>query len=113
MPEGHTVHRIAELFRDHFVGHSLEASSPQGRFREGAALISGSHLERSAARGKQLFLHFEAERVVRVHLGIYGAWGCHHPPGSERPRGLGPNTVPGCSSRCKTKTGRNRISPRC
>ena len=74
MPEGHTVHRIAALFRDHFVGHSLKASSPQGRFREGAALISGSHLERSEARGKQLFLHFEAERVVRVHLGIYGAW---------------------------------------
>lgn len=74
MPEGHTVHRIAALFREVFVGNRVEASSPQGRFREGAELISGSILERAEARGKQLFLHCEGERIVRVHLGIYGAW---------------------------------------
>ncbi len=74
MPEGHTVHRIAGLFRDVFQGQSVMASSPQGRFHDGAELISGSVLERAEARGKQLFLHFERERIVRVHLGIYGAW---------------------------------------
>lgn len=74
MPEGHTVHRIAGLFREVFLGHSLVASSPQGRFSDGARLISGSVLERVEARGKQLFLHFESDRIVRVHLGIYGAW---------------------------------------
>jgi endonuclease VIII len=74
VPEGHTVHRIAGLFRDVFLGEKIFASSPQGRFREGAKLISGSVLERAEARGKQLFLHFEAQRIVRVHLGIYGAW---------------------------------------
>jgi len=74
MPEGHTVHRIAGLFGELFAGRRVEASSPQGRFREGAQLISGSRVERAEARGKQLFLHFERERVVRVHLGIYGAW---------------------------------------
>ena len=74
MPEGHTVHRIAGLFRDVFQGQSVVASSPQGRFHDGAELISGSVLERAEARGKQLFLHFERERIVRVHLGIYGAW---------------------------------------
>ena len=74
MPEGHTVHRIAGLFRHVFEGQSVVASSPQGRFRDGAELISGSVLERAEARGKQLFLHFERERIVRVHLGIYGAW---------------------------------------
>ena len=74
MPEGHTVHRIAGLFRDVFQGQSVVASSPQGRFRDGAELVSGSVLERAEARGKQLFLHFESERIVRVHLGIYGAW---------------------------------------
>ena len=74
MPEGHTVHRIAGLFRELFQGHTIHASSPQGRFREGAALISGLVLEQSEARGKQLFLHFESDRIVRVHLGIYGAW---------------------------------------
>ena len=74
MPEGHTVHRIAGLFRDVFQGQSVVASSPQGRFRDGAELISGTILERAEARGKQLFLHFERDRIVRVHLGIYGAW---------------------------------------
>ena len=74
MPEGHTVHRVAALFREVLVGHTLLASSPQGRFREGAALISGLGLEHAEAKGKQLFLRFEAERIVRVHLGIYGAW---------------------------------------
>jgi len=74
MPEGHTVHRIAGLFRDVFEGQSVVASSPQGRFHDGAELISGSVLERAEARGKQLFLHFERDRIVRVHLGIYGAW---------------------------------------
>ena len=74
MPEGHTVHRIAALFREVFLNQSILASSPQGRFRDGAALISGSVLERAEARGKQLFLHFESDRIVRVHLGIYGAW---------------------------------------
>ncbi|MCF8548759.1 MAG: Fpg/Nei family DNA glycosylase, partial [Pontimonas sp.] len=74
MPEGHTVHRIAALFREVFVGQQIHASSPQGRFHEGARMISGSVLERAEARGKQLFLHFERDRIVRVHLGIYGAW---------------------------------------
>lgn len=74
MPEGHTVHRIAGLFREVFEGQSVVASSPQGRFHDGAQLISGSVLERAEARGKQLFLHFERDRIVRVHLGIYGAW---------------------------------------
>ena len=41
MPEGHTIHRAA---RDHhriFAGKQLTISSPQGRFAEGAALLSG------------------------------------------------------------------------
>jgi endonuclease VIII len=74
MPEGHTVHRISELFAEIFAGEVVRASSPQGRFTEGAALISGTRLERAEAIGKQLFLHLEGERILRVHLGIYGAW---------------------------------------
>ncbi len=74
MPEGHTVHRISALFAEVFEGEVVRASSPQGRFAEGAALITGTRLERAEAIGKQLFLHLEAERILRVHLGIYGAW---------------------------------------
>lgn len=74
MPEGHTVHRIARQFSRDLVGHRLAVSSPQGRFAAGAALLDGRELLSSAAVGKQLFLGFEGGHVLRVHLGLYGAW---------------------------------------
>ncbi|NMR18638.1 DNA-formamidopyrimidine glycosylase family protein [Cellulomonas fimi] len=74
MPEGHTVHRIALQFRADFVGHRIAASSPQGRFAAGAALLDGSTMVESRAIGKQLFLGFDDDRWLRVHLGLYGAW---------------------------------------
>lgn len=74
MPEGHTVHRVARLFSDIFVGHTVHASSPQGRFSAGAAMVSGHQLESSRAKGKHLFLRFDNDATIRVHLGIYGAW---------------------------------------
>lgn len=74
MPEGHVVHRLARAFTDHFVGHRLAASSPQGRFADGAAAIDGRRLETAEAWGKQMFLGFEGEIWLRVHLGMYGMW---------------------------------------
>lgn len=74
MPEGHTVHRIARLFDSLFAGSVVAASSPQGRFADGARMITGRRILRVSAIGKQLFIDIENDRVVRVHLGIYGAW---------------------------------------
>ena len=74
MPEGHTVHRIALQFARHFVGHEVAASSPQGRFSEGATEIDGQRMVSASAIGKQLFLGFDNDRILRVHLGLYGAW---------------------------------------
>lgn len=82
MPEGHSVHRIARQFTKHFVGHICEASSPQGRFVEGATVLSGREMLRCFAVGKQMFAEFGGDPVsgtdapvwLRVHLGIYGAW---------------------------------------
>ena len=74
MPEGHTVHRLANAFCDVFVGHVLAASSPQGRFAEGAAVLDGKRLLGAEAWGKQMFLRFEGEVWLRVHLGMYGMW---------------------------------------
>lgn len=74
MPEGHSVHRITRQFREHFVGRTVAASSPQGRFAAGAALIDGTVMTDARAVGKQMFLEFEEERWLRVHLGMYGAW---------------------------------------
>lgn len=74
MPEGHSVHRIARQFALHFVGKRITASSPQGRFAAGAAQIDGHEMVASRAVGKQLFLEFDNDRFLRVHLGLYGAW---------------------------------------
>jgi endonuclease-8 len=74
MPEGHSVHRIAGQFGLHFVGRQVAASSPQGRFAAGAAQLDGHVMVDSKAIGKQMFLEFEHDLWLRVHLGLYGAW---------------------------------------
>lgn len=74
MPEGHTVHRTAIEFRKNFVGQKVQVNSPQGRFEQSAAQISGETLTAAKAVGKQLFLSFGVENQLRIHLGIYGKW---------------------------------------
>jgi endonuclease VIII len=74
LPEGHTIHRLA---RDHtpvLVGRTVEASSPQGRFAEGAALLSGRDVERIDPYGKHLWYRFEGDVLLHVHLGLYGSF---------------------------------------
>ena len=74
MPEGHSVHRIARQFDRNFVGREVAASSPQGRFAEGASILSGRTATSVRAVGKQMFLEFDDDLWLRVHLGMYGAW---------------------------------------
>lgn len=74
MPEGHSVHRIARQFDRNIVGRAVAASSPQGRFVEGAAVIDGRDALEVRAVGKQMFLRFDPDVWLRVHLGMYGAW---------------------------------------
>ncbi|MEV7827461.1 Fpg/Nei family DNA glycosylase [Microbacterium enclense] len=74
MPEGHSVHRIARQFERNIVGRTVAASSPQGRFVEGAAVIDGREALEVRAVAKQMFLRFDGDVWLRVHLGMYGAW---------------------------------------
>ncbi|MEO8907776.1 MAG: DNA-formamidopyrimidine glycosylase family protein, partial [Microbacteriaceae bacterium] len=74
MPEGHSVHRIARQFARNFVGDAVAVSSPQGRFAAGAVQLNGRTMVAARAVGKQMFLEFDNELWLRVHLGIYGAW---------------------------------------
>ncbi|GAA1469475.1 Fpg/Nei family DNA glycosylase [Microbacterium thalassium] len=74
MPEGHSVHRIARQFDRNYVGRAVRASSPQGRFVEGASVIDERTVMSVRAVGKQMFLEFEGDVWLRVHLGMYGAW---------------------------------------
>jgi endonuclease VIII len=72
MPEGHTLHRLAELHRRRYAGRPVAVSSPQGRFAASAALVDGRVLVRTDAHGKHLFHHYGPDLVVHVHLGLYG-----------------------------------------
>ena len=74
MPEGHTVHRLADAFNAQFAGRIVDASSPQGRFADGAAILDGRMVLSAEAQGKQMFLSFSGDIWLRVHLGLYGMW---------------------------------------
>ena len=52
----------------------VAASSPQGRFVDGASSVNGRVLKKATAWGKHLFHHYEGGRVVHVHLGLYGTF---------------------------------------
>ena len=98
MPEGHTVHRLAEAFGHGLVGQRVRTSSPQGRFSE-AAQIDRMVLLGAEAVGKHLFLAFAPSadvdpdapvvRFVHVHLGLYGSWTFAGEPGFARMHAIG------------------------
>jgi len=72
MPEGHTLHRLATALDEAFAGRPVRVSSPQGRFADSAALLDGRTLRTAESWGKHLFVHFAADDLVHVHLGLYG-----------------------------------------
>ncbi|BBA97434.1 putative DNA glycosylase [Actinacidiphila reveromycinica] len=72
MPEGHTIHRLAQDCQDRFAGLPVRAGSPQGKFADGAALLDGAVLDAAEAHGKHLFLGFAGVGWVHVHLGLIG-----------------------------------------
>ena len=74
MPEGHTIHRLAREHTALLLGRPVSMASPQGRFAEGAALLSGRVCGRVEPYGKHLWHHFEGDLSLHVHLGLYGGW---------------------------------------
>ncbi|MEV6376070.1 Fpg/Nei family DNA glycosylase [Micromonospora musae] len=105
MPEGHTIHRLAARHAELFAGRPVHASSPQGRFADGAARLTGTVLDSTEAYGKHLLHHHAGELTLHVHLGLYGKVtdGVGEPPEpvgqvrlrltndrSRAPRGAGP-----------------------
>lgn len=86
MPEGHSLHRLARGLHRTFAGHEVASSSPQGRFDSGAQILTGRVLEQAEAYGKHLFVSFEGDEVVHVHLGLYGTMQKARTPAPE-PRG--------------------------
>ena len=78
MPEGHSVHRIARQFGANFVGRRAAVTSPQGRFEVGAAVPSKPSSRCLPIASADVIVRPSSsaapDRVLHVHLGIYGAW---------------------------------------
>jgi endonuclease VIII len=68
------IHRLALDHNALFGARVIAASSPQGRFVEGAALIDGRSLVGADAWGKHLFHDYGAGVLLHVHLGLYGTF---------------------------------------
>jgi Formamidopyrimidine-DNA glycosylase len=75
VPEGHTIHRLAEDCLAAFGGRGVRVTSPQGKFGDAAALLDGSVLTAAQAHGKHLFLGFRPSQWIHIHLGLFGKVG--------------------------------------
>jgi endonuclease-8 len=80
MPEGHTIHELARTHRRLLTGRRVGASSPQGRFAAGAAVLDGGRVEAVEAYGKHLFYDWSGGDVLHVHLGLFGRFLLHKGP---------------------------------
>ncbi len=83
MPEGHTIHRLARRHQRLLGKQEVRASSPQGRFAEGAELIDGRVLEQTDAWGKHLFHRYAGGLWLHVHVGLYGKFSDGTLPAAE------------------------------
>jgi formamidopyrimidine-DNA glycosylase len=83
VPEGHTLHHLARQLQE-LVGRRVTATSPQGRFSDGAAQLDGRRLEAVEAFGKHLLGDFGDDHL-HVHLGMRGAMFRSDPAGAPRP----------------------------
>ena len=78
MVEGHGVHRVAERHKRLLLGKVFKATSPNGKFKEGAKLINNRPLSRIEAIGKNLFYFWgngkdaKNATVVHIHFGMSG-----------------------------------------
>lgn len=72
MPEGHTIHRLARDLRRDLAGTAVRASSPQGRFADGASHLDGQLLTGTEAYGKHLFIEWAGQELLYIHLGLIG-----------------------------------------
>ncbi len=83
MPEGHVIHRLADTLTAAFGEQITGSTSPQGRFAEQAARITGRVLQSGEAYGKHLFVIFDGvDEKVHVHMGLAGrfTFGAGLPP---------------------------------
>ena len=82
--EGHGTHRVAAQHRRELVGKAFVADSPNGRFVDGAAAVSGKVLTAAECVGKNLLYTFgtgPGAVTVHIHFGMAGRFSTHRLPG--------------------------------
>ncbi len=72
MPEGDTVHKIANYLAPRLAGRVIEHIAL--RDTEAARALAGRRITGVFARGKHLFIVTDDERAIRSHLGMHGSW---------------------------------------
>ncbi|TDE94766.1 Fpg/Nei family DNA glycosylase [Occultella glacieicola] len=92
MPEGHTIHALAGRLNRAFAQEQVRASSPQGRFAGGAQILDRRVLVEAGAWGKNLFVEFDGDVWLHVHLGLIGVFPVVPLPVDLR--GLDPSELP-------------------
>lgn len=91
MPEGDTVHSIADGIRERINGQTLcRVAGTSRAVRRHAHRLAGSRVEAVEAVGKHLLIDFEGGWTLHVHLGMTGRWRFGSPTGR---RGDGPCRV--------------------
>jgi endonuclease-8 len=85
MPEGDTVHKIANFLAPRLVGEALV----DAKLADAAAArrCIGRRVQNVVARGKHLFIELDNGSAIRSHLGMHGSWH-RYPRGDawQRPR---------------------------
>lgn len=82
MPEGDTVHTIANYLAPRLVGNPIV----RGRGRDIVTRLDGRTVERVYCRGKHLFMELDSDLLLRSHLGMHGQWHRYDPGASwKRP----------------------------
>ena len=84
MPEGDTVHGIANRIRERISGKTLRrlgGSAPSARRH--AYRLRGARVDKVQAVGKHLLIDFSGGWSLRVHLGMTGRWRFGPPTGAR------------------------------
>ncbi len=80
MPEGDTIHKIANFLAPRLDGRVVQRLDLAPRYP--ARAVAGRRIREVAARGKHLFIVFDDGAALRSHLGMYGSWH-FYAPGAE------------------------------
>ncbi|MEM7707103.1 MAG: DNA-formamidopyrimidine glycosylase family protein [Pseudomonadota bacterium] len=72
MPEGDTIHKIANYLKPRLDGQPLESLVLADRCAERS--VSAKSIKSVRAAGKHLFVDLDNGQSVRSHLGMHGSW---------------------------------------